>query len=278
VAFSVGASVEYDHKVQVPIFGITIGEFKASTEFKNTNTWQWQSSHEVEKTVQYSCSGGQDCVIFTSVPMDEYEYKIDYSTDPRNQVGKSLFISIPRPYNTYMVTRDFFNANIGQGIVAPVDESVFSHTIGDPTSYPSSEQKDELLTKYFSGNNAAIADYQLGSKPVSQGADSLPNSGTTNLQISVTNGSARTVSHDFSLDTSVGAGAGDFTVSVLAGFSTNYSATSTTSDGTQFGGTIGYLPTAYYSNPNYSYSSGVFAYPYQEANGKNFWVVNYWVD
>ena len=32
--------------------------------------------------LQYSCNGGEDEVIFTSVPMDDYEYQIDYSPDP----------------------------------------------------------------------------------------------------------------------------------------------------------------------------------------------------
>ncbi len=271
VGFSVGASVEYEHDVETPIFGIKIASFKASAEFTNTNTWEWASTHEVETSIQYTCSGGQDCVIFTSVPMDEYEYKIDTSNDPQNKVGSSLYISIPRSYSTYTVTRDFFNANIGENVILPIDDAVFQHRLGAPLSYPTSDQKDALLAKYS-------CSYQAGATPVSQGPDSMPNSGTTNLQITVSDGNSKTIQHDFSFVGKVGAGVGDWTFSVSAGFNTGYSATTTTTTGTQFGGTVGYLPTAYYANPNYAYTSGVFAYPYQASNGKSFWVVDYWVE
>ena len=272
-----GVTVEYEHDVNVPILGVTIGKFKASAAFKNTNTWEWDSSYEVEKSVQYSCVGGEDEVIFTSVPVDSYQYQIDCSTDPKNAVGKSLYITIPRAYNTYMVTRDFFNQSIGVDVISPIDATVLGHTIGAPRSYPSASQKAALLAEAFSEHPALASDYQLGPNPVAQGSDNAPSAGTTNLQIAVTASSAETVSHDFSLDTEVGAGVGDWTVLLTAGFEVGYSATSSTSAGTTFGGTVGYLPTAYYSNPNYAYQAGLFAYPYRPPTGKSFWVVDYWI-
>jgi hypothetical protein len=280
VGFSVGVSVEFEHDVNVPIFSVKVATFKASAAFSTTTSWQWTTSYNVSKTIQWSCPAGEDEVIFTSVPMDEYQYMVDYSTDTvNNPVGKSLYISIPRTYSTYQVARDFFNANIGSGVIPPIDSTVMSHILGSPKTYLSSTQKDALLSKYFTGTNAAtdIATYQIAAQPVTQGATDGSSGGTTSLQITVTTGSSETITHDFSLDTSVGAGIGDWTTSLTAGFDTNYSATSTTSSGTTFGGTVGYLPTSYYSNPNYSYSAGLFAYPYNLASGKSFWVVDYWV-
>lgn len=84
------------------------------------------------------------------------------------------------------------------------------------------------------------------------------------------------MSHDFSLDTSVGGGAGSVTVLATAGFQTGYSVTSTASTTTTFGGTVGYLPERYY-NSKYQYSSGLLVYPHLESNGKSYWVVNYYV-
>jgi hypothetical protein len=273
----VGASVEYDHKLKAPIFGFTIANFKASLEFKNTNTWQWDSSRDVSKSVEYGCSGAQDAVIFTAVPMDEYKYEVIYSTDPANEVGKFLYINLPRPFTTYKVTREFFNANTGN-VLAPIGEDVLGHRLGNPFTYPDLARKNELMSTCFVGNAAAIADYQIGPNPVAEGADGMPDPGTTNLQIAINEGNSRTISHDFSLDTSIGGGAGDWTVSVTAGFNAGYSATSSTSTETAFGGTVGYLPTSYYGNPNYFYSAGVFVYPYAATNGKSFWVVTYWVE
>lgn len=277
VGFSVGASLEYDHDLKAPVFGFTIANFKASVEFKNTNTWQWDSSREVSKSIEYGCSGAQDQVIFTAVPMDEYRYEIVASNDPANEVGKYLYINIPRPYTTYKVSRDFFNANTGN-VIAPIGHAVLGHRVGDPASYPDASRKDQLLGTYFGGDATAIADHQIGPSPVAQGADGMSDPGSTNLTITFAEGYTRTVSHEFSLDTSIGAGVGDWTVSVTAGFNAGYSASSTASSETTFGGTVGYLPTSYYGNPNYFYSAGLFVYPYQGTNGKSFWVVDYWVE
>ncbi len=278
VSFSIGSLVEFEHKPQVPILGITIASFKASWAFTSNNSWQWQSSHQVQKTIQYNCNGGEDEVIFTSVPMDDYEYQIDYSPDPvNNPVGKSLFIDIPRAYNTYLVTRDFYNASIGTGVVSPVDSSILGHTLGQPFTYPTAAQKNSLMSTYFPNDPNSQADYQIGPNSVAQGSDHAPGAGTTNLQILVTNGNSETISHDFSNNFSAGAGVGGWTVSITAGFDVGYSSTSTTSTGTEFGGTFGYLPATYYSSPLYNYQSGLFVYPYQFPSGKSFWVVDYWV-
>jgi hypothetical protein len=246
-------------------------------EFKNTNTWQWDSSREVSKSIEYGVSGAQDQVIFTAVPMDEYRYEIVASNDPANEVGKFLYINIPRPYTTYKVSRDFFNANTGN-VIAPIGSAVLGHRVGDPTSYPDASRKDQLLGLYFGGDATAVADHQIGPNPVAQGADGMSDPGSTNLTITFAEGYTRTVTHDFSLDTSIGAGVGDWTVSVTAGFNAGYSSSSTASSETTFGGTVGYLPTSYYGNPNFFYSAGLFVYPYQGTNGKSFWVVDYWVE
>jgi hypothetical protein len=117
-----------------------------------------------------------------------------------------------------------------------------------------------------------------GPRYVICGLDNIASADTVNLQISVSKESSDSLSYDFSLHTSVGAGVGDWTASITAGFQTGYSTTSSSSEGTVFGGTIGYLPEVYYKNPNYSYESGVFACPYTTSSNKTFWVVNYWVE
>ncbi len=272
IGFSVGASVEFEHDFNIPILDITAAKVKASLAFTSHTSWEWQTTYQVEKSIQYNAWAGADNVVFTSVPMDEYQYVIDETTDPvNNPVGKSIYISIPRAYQTYMVTKDFYNSCIGTGVVPPIDSSIFAHTVGNPFSYPTSAQKDALLSTYFPGDPQKQADYQYAAQPVAQG------SGVTTLSVAITQGHSETVSQDFSLETSVGVGVGDWTVCANAGFEVGYSATSSTSTGTTFTGTVGYLPTTYYLNSSYAYQAGLFAYPYKTPVGKSIWVVDYFV-
>jgi hypothetical protein len=280
VGFSVGTLVEFEHEVTVPILGLNITKFKASWDFTNTNTWEWDTSREVKKTQVWKSPAGQDSVVFTSVPIDVYKYEIKTSPDPNNPAGKSIYIHIPRSYATYMVSRDFFNQAIGTGVINPIDSTVLGHTIGKPFTYPTVGQKNAIMTAMSTGVPWFLApanpqDYQFGPVPVSQGEKE---GGTVNLEIRILTEDSAKVSHDFSNEFAVGAGTANVTVSLKAGFDTGYSATSTTLNGTEFGGTIGYLPTKYYTNQQYTYQSGLFAYSHSMPSGKNFWVVDYWVE
>ena len=75
----------------------------------------------------------------------------------------------------------------------------------------------------------------------------------------------------------VGFGVGDWTVTANAGFEVGYSATSSTSAGTTFAGTVGHLPTSDYRDTIHPYQAGQFAYPYKTPVGKSIWVVDYFV-
>lgn len=274
VGFSVGCSIEYEQKAS--IFGITIADFKSSVSFEYNTSWEWSQSYEVSKEVQYNCPAGENMVVFTSVPIDQYRYQVVSTNDPDSPVGSYLSINIPRDCSTYFVTQDFFNSHIGSGIVPPIDGSVFSHTVGKPETYPSPSQEVRLMSDAFGSGSPAASDYQCSPVGVAEGTNNI-SGGSTNLQISLTSSTSKTASHNFSLATAVGGGAGGLTVLATAGFQTGYSATSTVSTSTTFGGTVGYLPTSYYTSPSYRYSAGLFVYPYRQKNGNQFWVVDYYV-
>ena len=63
------------------------------------------------------------------------------------------------------------------------------------------------------------------------------------------------------------------------GFNVGYSYSQSTTTSTTFGGTVGYLPSAYYSDDEYKYGSTLFVYPYQNTfTGHTYWVLDYAVD
>jgi hypothetical protein len=262
--FSVGLCVELEQSVSV--FGIELASFKASTSFKQSFNYSVATSFTVSKSVTRKALGGEDKVIFTSVPMDVYSYEVVDSISGAGK-GSILKLEIPRDFTTYMVTRDFFNEN--NGIVADIDGSVLQHTVGDPTSYPTLAQRNSLLAKYGGyWSDAAL--------PVSQGSDNTP-SGTTVLEISVESGEEETVDLATETESQVGGGAGGVSVLATAGFSSGFNYTTSTSVGTTFGGTVGYLPTRFYNQANYAYKSGLFTYPFfDNRDNRSYWIVNYW--
>lgn len=267
VGFSIGASLDFEQDLSV--FGVKIGSVKASVAFTNNTNWEWNTSYTVSQSVQYNCVGGEDKVVFTSVPMDTYSYEVLYSTDPSDKVGGILKINIPRKFDTYMTTREFYNEN--NGALADIDSTVVAHTIGDPSTYPTKAQKDALLGTY--------GGYQTDSaKSVAQGSNNAT-TGIIGLDITVESGKEETVSCDFDVTASAGAGVGGWTAMVSAGFNTGFSYTTSTTAGSQFGGTVGYLPTAYYNDSKYKYSSGLFIYPYNDTRSlRKYWVVDYWIE
>ena len=262
VGFSIGASIEYEGGAS--IFGVKIATFKASASFENSMNWEWTTSTTITKSITYTCNGGEDRVIFTAVPIDTYSYEI-LTSPTTNDVGKIFHINLPRDYSTYTVTREFFNEH--NGTLADIGSNVLPHTLGQVRSYPTATTKDTLLSTY--------GGYSYDAQPAGQA--SVSNNGTA-LEIEVEQGKEMSFSIDQERKISVGAGAGGFVASIEAGFNVGYQYTCETSKGTSFGGTVGYLPTAYFNNSKYAYSSGLFVYPYKDPNSlQTYWVVNYWV-
>ncbi len=263
IGFSIGASLEYEGGAS--IFGLKIATFKASASFENAMSWEWTTSNSITKSITYTCNGGEDRVVFTAVPLDSYSYRVLTSTNA-SDIGRLLHINLPRNYATYTVTRSFFNDHNGD--LADIGSNVLPHTLGQVRTYPSVGLKNSLMDTY--------GGYFFDAQPVGQ--SSVSNNGTA-LEIEVERGNERSFSIDQERRFSVGAGAGGFVASIEAGFNVGYTYTSSTSEGTSFGGTVGYLPSAYYNNPLYRYSSGLFVYPYNDPNSlQTYWVVNYWIE
>jgi hypothetical protein len=263
---SVGCTVEFEQ--EGTIFGIKLAKFKSELTTMAYLNQEISWSTTISKSVSYTAVGGEDKVIFTSIPMDVYSYEVLESPNS-GDVGKTMTLEIPRDYQMYSVTRSYFNKNNGE--VNDIDSTVLSHTYGDPNSYPSKSDMEALIATY--------GGYQSDSAlPVVQGGDNA-SSGTTNLEIAVEKGKETTTSFGITVDYSIGGGVGGWSVLADLGFSVGYTGTISTSTGTTFGGTVGYLPTTYYSKAAYNYNSGLFAYPYEDSrDNRSYWIVDYWVE
>ena len=85
-------------------------------------------------------------MLFTTIPIDQYTYTIVSHPNPE-LVGGEVVVSLPREPITVLTRREFYNAAI-LADAFHVDERVFKHVAGDPTSYPNRGEQATLLSQY----------------------------------------------------------------------------------------------------------------------------------
>lgn len=217
------------------------------------------TSYTLEKTITFSTGPLEDAVIFTTVPYDRYTYTVLSHPDP-DLVGSTVAVSQPREPITLIADREFYNAALVEGAL-DIGSNVFTHLVGDHTSYPSGSRKNQLLGRYGGLENGPVS--------VGQG------SGDTSVRIAVEEAISVGGSLGIEVERSVEVTAGP----AMAGFSWGVGVEAnlgiTSGELTEYVGTVGSIDAANFSANQYSF--GLFTYPYEEG-GQAFQVLNYWVE
>jgi hypothetical protein len=261
IGFSTGMSVGYEAD-----FGI-FGGAEMSLSIEQSLDFTSSQSTKIEKHNSYTSGPGEDKVVFTTVPFDVYYYTIVSSPAPED-VGRTVTINIPREIQTLASSTGFYNDHNGEGL--DVDERVFQHSPGDVWSYPSADDKNQLLREAES-SEPGYQSLWNGPRPVSEG------SGFDTIGISTTEGSARGASMDVDVKLEFSTTApGGAKVGTSVGFHFGYSYSLTTEDTAFFEGAVGNIPAAQYTAGNL-YQYGLMVYP-QQFGDQNFLVMNYWVE
>jgi|GEM_PF-1909863 len=154
--FTIGPVVE----VTTPASTFT---FNAETLYNMTHTVE--TNHNTTYSIEYTASTGDDIIVLYSVPTAIYSYKL-YNVDEHGNVNEEdLDVSIPYepsvrllPNSTYEKLTEVFED------LPDVGASVLTHTLGDPTTYPSSLDNYQHAIAYkgdptgvgFSSNAASI--------------------------------------------------------------------------------------------------------------------------
>ncbi len=256
VKASVTAGFEAD--VNVPFVGSVAGIELRKTVTATASAWAG-AAYTVEKTITYTSGPLEDAVVFTSIPYDVYRYDIVSHPDPE-YVGKQVVIRVPREPVTMIAERGFFN-DVLPSDATPIGGSVFDHTPGDVSSYPSTSRKNSLLSQY--------GGIDFGPSGVGQGT------GDTELEISVSNeisaGGSLGIEYEKSVEVT-GGGA-------IAGFSVGYGAEAalsiTSGSQTTYTGIVGSISANDFATNAYAW--GIFTYV-QNLGGQAFEVINYWVE
>jgi len=137
---SINAGVYASMEQDISIFGVKIGSVEAELAFHAEFTWETQYTTELNQTIEFQTTPGEDVVALYSIPMEIYEYEATMlDSDTGEFVTQVMSVNVPHiaavtvmPVEKYnMIAKNF-------DILQPVDKSVLSHTLGDPSSYPSS--------------------------------------------------------------------------------------------------------------------------------------------
>lgn len=225
---------------------------------------QFTRTHTKTESVTYGKEFGgaypKDVVVFNGTLCARYRYEVLSGGDGA-EVGSFMTIDVPQETRIYKWTVDYYNKAL-DGIATPIDETVLTHTVGDPASYMTAEQKNQLK-----GSGAWV--WPVAS-PVGQG----PGADTVYIAVGeeVSDESATTVSTEY------GGKAGAF---VSAEYTRGYDDTSlysvTLSKETVFTGTIGDIDLDDdYENWRYSY--GLVVFPTTLDGGEQVRVVSYWTE
>ena len=165
--------------------------------------------------------------------------------------------------------RSFYNANVVHD-GPKIDASVFTHSAGNPRSYPSVSDKDALVSKY-SGFFPWEWAYDIGPESVGQGGGDT----TQEINIAFEKGAGVAVGVEAEFETK--ATLGKVVVGFTVGVSNETSLQITHGEESTYTGTVANLSSAGFADEAYDW--GLFTYAMDDhASGQEFEVINYWVE
>ena len=255
---TLSASLTFGVSFEERVFTQSQVELEATATLASTHTES--QSYTVEKSVTFTTGAMEDAVVFTTIPYDRYVYTFLSHPDP-TMVGETITVNVPREPITLMAERGFYNEHVVEGS-PKVDAEIFQHAVGDIASYPSLADKN-ALQRLWGGiaNGPASTDQGTGEK--SLGID---------VGRAYATGNELALGFEFAAKLTFGG--------VMAGFSigaeTSNALTITSGSSTSYSGTVGAIDASHFANEQYRF--GLFTYPYETASGRQFEVVNYWVE
>ncbi len=259
-SFTITASASLGFSTEFSVLGVKVGGLDVLSTLKRHASFARSKSYSLTKRIVYTTGPIEDSVIFTTIPYDQYTYTILSHPDPE-LMGSKVVVSLPRSPVELQVSRDFYNENIIEGL--QIDSAIFSHSAGDPRSYMSASQKDQLLDKY--------PGFSIGPQAVGQGG------GSETLSINVHNESGSAASFGTGFDLDVLATAGALVTGFSVGFGVEHSLEISHGNDSSYVGSVSNLPSENFAENSYQF--GLFTYLYEDPNsGQQLEVVDYWVE
>lgn len=254
---SVGAYVSFEQEFSV--FGVKIGSVEAEAAFTSGFTYETEHTSSLEQSITYETTSGEDRVAFYSIPMEIYEYTSYIPDGTGKYTEVTSTVSIPHEASIGLIDlSDYENIAEDYSVLPSISGSVLTHTIGDPSSYPT---KEYAGSKAYEGKPAKVDFTAAGG-----------GSGITQ-EISFSTSDSKNYTNTTSIETKAGAGAGGVTAGVVAGSEHSAGKVSVNTAGGSFSGSLQNMPIE--AKPyGYGMNWRIFCYNYRSGN-QAFPVVTY---
>lgn len=257
-SYTVTAGVTVGFSQSFSVLGVEVGGLEVLQSIQTSVGRTLGETYTLTKRVVHTTGPLEDSVLFTTIPMDQYTYVITSHPNPE-LVGGEVVVSTPRTPIEALVTRELYNASILEPELA-IDDRVFSHTEGDPRSYPTVADRDALLGR-FDGLSSPEVDVGQG------GGNSL-------VEISVFEEQTAGSSYGVEYSVDLKATAGSVVVGANVGWSAGSTITYASGQESLYQGRVANLDEPNFVENGYAY--GMFTYVYETA-GREFEVIDYWV-
>ncbi|WP_455207237.1 FG-GAP repeat domain-containing protein [Kaarinaea lacus] len=258
-SWSMTAGVSLGFSTSFSVGGVEVSDFEAIASVKAAYSKKTTSSYTLTKRVEYESGPIEDTVIFTSIPYDQYTYKILSHPDPK-YIGVDIVLSLPREPIKVQVERSFYNNNVVEDGIQ-IDSSILKHTRGDPWSYPTAGEKDQLLARYDG--------FETDQVDVGEGE------GSVGVGINIYNETGSETAYGIEAELEVQATAGVVVGGFSIGGGTEHALQLSHGRESDYSGAVGNLSAEKFAQNAYSY--GLFTYIYEHTK-QPFEVINYWVD
>lgn len=251
-----GASVGFE--ADIPFVGGAEAIVDTQTTVRNTTT----NAYTLTTSVIRETGSLEDSVIFTTVPLDIYTYTVLSHPNP-DLVGENIEIRLPREPITIMAEIDVYNAALEEDSGVQIDDAIFAHLAGDPSTYPTRAEKNGLLNRWDG--------LQSDEVDVGQGT------GQTIVSISDFSSTTRGTAYDFEASLNVKVTAGGAVAGYKVGGGVGAALEVSRGEETIYQGAVGNISAEFF--PREAYSWGLFSYIYEDrGSGQTFEVLNYWVE
>lgn len=127
-------------KVGIPVVGN--GELEVKVTNRESLDFTWDIEAAWERTISYETYAGTDAVLFASVPLDVYAYRVlDAGSSTTLNVGDVVYYYKNGAPQLQFTDIEFYNQHNGN----EPDIEIFKHKLGKPFTYPTLAQATNLV-------------------------------------------------------------------------------------------------------------------------------------
>jgi uncharacterized protein (TIGR02145 family) len=262
---SITASVifGFEQEFSIPLIGVKAGGIDFTTKASYGYTKSYSNSKTVMKTTTHTIDS-IDHVVVSAILYNCYFYNIEKSDNP-GEIGKELMMAYPSGSIETVLTLDRYNEATKNDPKAPKLDNIFTHTAGNPFSYPKVATNLSNLT----GNEQFCIPGETSDIYVQPGA-----SGASEKTVEITEVNSDKESHSFNMDIELVVNVGGVKFGAGFGYGNTNSVTKTTGVGTKACGNVPYPPAGTQGFTNFSWNIVFYNY---KVGDVVFPVVNYTV-